>query len=75
MGKKDKKQKKVNAKKEKYKKFHKEKSGTLDISMPDLDDEIRKRAKVDQEKIDKFLRYTKNPPTKQVLERKMKSKR
>jgi hypothetical protein len=70
-----KKQKKINAKRERYAKFHKEKSGTPDISMPDLSDEQRKAKLEAEEKIGRFLRFSKNPPTKEIVERKMKSKR
>jgi hypothetical protein len=76
MGKKNKKKKKkVNPKRERYAKFHKEKSGTMDISMPDLEDEQMKQKRVDEEKIGKFLRFNRNRPTKEILERRMKSKR
>lgn len=76
MGKKNKKKKKkVNPKRERYAKFHKEKSGTMDISMPDLEDEQMKQKRVDEEKIGKFLRFNRNRPTKEILERRMNSKR
>jgi len=67
--------KKVSAKKERYSKFHKEKSGTLDINFPDLDEDQQKRKKDDETKLEKFLRFSKNPPTKEVVERRAKSKR
>lgn len=75
MAKKDKKVKKVSAKKEKYAKFHREKPGTLDISFPDLDDEQQNQKKVDEEKVDKFLRFNRNSPSKEINERRAKSKR
>ncbi|MBN2567280.1 hypothetical protein JXB02_04310 [Candidatus Woesearchaeota archaeon] len=70
-----KKKKKVSAKKEKYSKFHKEKPGTPDISMPDLTDEQMKAKREDEEFISFALRVNRNPPTKEIVERKMKSKR
>lgn len=76
MGKKNKnKPKKVSVKKERYSKFHKEKPGTLDISMPDLSEEQTKQRKEDEVRIDKFLRFNKNAPAKEVVERRAKSKR
>ena len=70
-----KKEKKVSAKKLKYQKFHKEKPGTLDISMPELEDDAMKQKREDEEKIDKYLRFNRNPPTKEILLRRMKDKR
>lgn len=70
-----KKEKKVNAKKEKYAKFKKDKPSTLDISTPELPPELQKQKQEDEKKIDKFLRFNKNPPTKEVVTRKIKSKR
>jgi len=67
--------KKVSAKKERYAKFHKEKSGTLDINFPDLDENQLKQKKEDETKIDKFLRFAHNPPPREVVERRAKSKR
>ncbi len=76
MGRKNKnKAKKISAKKEKYAKFHKEKPGTLDVSMPDLSEDQMKQKRDDETKIDKFLRFNRNPPTKEVVERRMKDKR
>lgn len=63
MGKK-KKEKKINAKKEKYAKFRREKPATLDISMPDLDDGQRKEKQQADQVLDRFFRYNRNPPTK-----------
>ena len=57
------KKKKVSAKKEKYAKFHKEKPGTLDISMPDLNPDQMKQKREDETKIDRFLRFNRNPYT------------
>ncbi len=75
MGKKNKKAKKVSVKKERYAKFHREKPGTLDISFPDLDDEQMMQKKEDEIKIDRHLRFSKNRPVKEIVERKAKSKR
>ena len=70
-----KKQKKVSAKALRYAKFQKEKPGTVDIAMPDLSEEQNKRKQEDQDRIDRFLRYNRNPPTKELSERRMRSKR
>ncbi len=77
MGKKNKnKPKKVNVKRERYAKFHKEKPGTLDISMPDLDEEQTKQKRADEELINRFLRFNpRNPPPREIVARKAKSKR
>jgi len=76
MGKKSKKKtKKVSAKKEKYAKFRKEKPGVINIDMPDLDDGQMKQKRTDEEKIGKYLRFNRNKPPKEVIERKEKSKR
>lgn len=76
MGKKNKnKPKKINPKRERYAKFHKEKPGTLDITMPDLSDEETKNKRNDEDKIERFLRYRPKNPMKFVVERKAKSKR
>lgn len=77
MGKKEKKgkKKKVNPKRERYAKFHKEKSSVLDVSMPDLEPEVQKQKQIDEEKINQFLRFARNPPAKEILERRLKSKR
>jgi hypothetical protein len=75
MAKKKDKPKKVSAKKEKYSKFKREKSTTIDLSMPDLDDDATKLKRMADERIDKFLRFSKNKPPKEIVERKAKSKR
>ena len=72
---KNKKAKKVNPKRERYAKFHKEKSAVMDVSMPDLSDDQRKQKRDDEMKFNSFLRFNKNPPTKEIVERKMRSKR
>ncbi|MBT7902724.1 hypothetical protein HN587_02600 [Candidatus Woesearchaeota archaeon] len=74
MAKKDKKPKKVSAKKEKYAKFKKEKPGTLDISMPDLTTDEAKQKQLDETKIDRFLKFNRNPPVLSLKERKLKNK-
>lgn len=76
MGKKSKnKPKKVSVKKERYAKFRKDKPGALNISMPDLSEEQVKQKREDENKIDRFLRFSRNPPTKEIVERRTKSKR
>ena len=76
MGKKSKnKPKKVSVKKERYVKFRKDKPGVLNIAMPDLSEEQVKQKREDESKIDRFLRFSKNPPIKEIVERKSKSKR
>ena len=77
MGKKKKKKdkKKPNPKKEKYAKFHREKSSSMDVSMPDLSPELMKQKQDDEQKINRHLRFSRNPPTKEVNPRRMKSKR
>ena len=75
MAKKDKRPKKVSAKKEKYAKFHREKPGTLDIAFPDLTDEQVDQKKTDEEKMDKYLRFNRNIPSKEINDRRAKSKR
>ncbi|MBW2992788.1 hypothetical protein KY345_06240 [Candidatus Woesearchaeota archaeon] len=74
-GKKKKKQKKPNPKRERYAKFHKEKSAVMDLSMPDLTPEQQKQKREDEEKFGRFLRFSRNRPSKEVVERRMKSKR
>ncbi|MBU0757159.1 MAG: hypothetical protein KKF44_03785 [Nanoarchaeota archaeon] len=70
-----KKKKKPNLKKEKYAKFKKEKPGTTDLSMPDLAEEEKKIAREDEIRLNKHLRFNKNPIRKPIIERKMFSKR
>ena len=71
-----KKQKKVSAKREKYAKFKREKPGTLDLKMPDLDPEQQKQKQQDEIKINRFLRFSRNPPTKEIRKKvKTKGKR
>lgn len=70
-----KKAKKVSVKKERYAKFHREKPGTLDINFPDLDDNQMKQKKEDETKLERFVRFNKNKPPKEVVARRAKSKR
>ncbi len=70
-----KKEKKVSAKAMRYAKFQKDKPAVVDITMPDLTTEQNKQKQEDQERIDRFLRYNRNPPTKELSERRMRSKR
>ena len=70
-----KKQKKISAKALRYAKFQKEKPGTVDITMPDLSEEQNKQKQEDQDRIDMFLKRNRNPPTKELSERRMRSKR
>jgi len=76
MGKKNKnKKKKVNPKRERYAKFRKEKSVNMTFTTPELTPEQRKQKQEDEGSIDRFLRYNRNPPAKEIVARKMKSKR
>ena len=70
-----KKEKKISAKALRYAKFQKEKPSTVDIAMPDLTAEQNKIKQEDQDRIDMFLRRNRNPPTKELSERRMRSKR
>ncbi|MBW2982186.1 hypothetical protein KY343_04875 [Candidatus Woesearchaeota archaeon] len=75
MGKKNKKAKKVSAKRERYAKFRKEKPASVDITMPDLSDDQIKQKREDEEKINRFLRFNRNRPTGEIVKRREKSKR
>ncbi len=75
MGKKDKKNKKVNLKKERYAKFKKERSGGIDTTMPELTPEQMRQKQEDEAKISRFLRFSRNPQAHEVVERREKSKR
>ena len=75
MGKNKNKKKKVNAKKEKYEKFRKDKPSAMSFTVPDFTPEQQKQRQEDERNIDYFMRYSRNPPTKEVSERKMRSKR
>ncbi|MBI2664466.1 hypothetical protein HYX10_03945 [Candidatus Woesearchaeota archaeon] len=69
------KKKKVNPKTERYAKFRKEKPAIMTFTAPDLTPEQQKQRQEDERLIDSFLRHNRNPPTKEVSERRMKSKR
>lgn len=70
-----KKEKKISAKALRYAKFQKDKPAVVDINMPELTAEQNKQKQEDQERIDRFLRNNRNPPTKEISERRMRSKR
>ena len=74
MGKKEK-VKKVNLKKERYAKFHKEKPAAMDLRMPELTPEQQQQKKDAELALGRFLRFNRNPPPTEVKERRMKSKR
>ncbi|MFH1134233.1 MAG: hypothetical protein V1735_07150 [Nanoarchaeota archaeon] len=67
---KKKKAKKVSAKKEKYLKFRKEKPTVVDIKIPDLTPEQVKQRQVDELSINRFLRFSKNAPRREIREKK-----
>lgn len=69
------KKKKVSAKKEKYAKFRRDKPSTLDITMPDLTDEQKRQRQIDEQKISRYLRFNRNPRSKEINPRREKSKR
>jgi hypothetical protein len=75
MSRKNKKPKKVSAKKLKYAAFHKEKPSVLNIASRELTAEEQKGAQEDDLRITAFLKQKKNAPTKEVSERRMRSKR
>jgi len=56
--------KKVNPKKERYAKFRKEKSTTMDVRMPELTPEQHKQKQEDDMAISRFLRFNRPPKTK-----------
>ena len=70
-----KKEKKISAKALRYAKFQKDKPATVDLTMPDLSEEQNKQKQADQDRIDRFLKGNRLPPTKEISERRMKSKR
>jgi len=76
MGKKSKKKKakKVSAKRERYSKFRKERTASLDITMPELTPEQAKEKQDAEIRISRFLRFNKNPPLKELKERMLKRK-
>ena len=69
------KKKKVSPKRERYAKFRKEKPEVMTFTAPDLTPEQQKQRQEDEQSINWFLKGNKNLPTKEVNERKMKSKR
>lgn len=69
------KKKKVNPKTERYLKFRKDKPSVMTFTAPDLTPEQQKQRLADDETINYFLRHNRNPPTKEVSERRMRSKR
>ncbi|HIH04902.1 TPA: hypothetical protein HA281_00770 [Candidatus Woesearchaeota archaeon] len=75
MGKKDKKKKKMNPKKEKYLKFHKEKPSNMTYAPPQLDESQMQQVKLNEERIGFYMRTRVFYPEKFVNERKAKSKR
>lgn len=75
MGKKDKKKKKMNPKKEKYLKFHKEKPSSMTYAPPQLDESQMQQVKLNEERIGFYMRTRVFYPEKFVNERKAKSKR
>ena len=76
MGRKSKKKKakKISAKKERYAKFRKEKNATIDITMPELTPEQNKQKQEAEIMIGRFLRFNKNPPLKELKEKRLKRK-
>lgn len=72
MGSKKKKLKKVNAKKERYAKFRKEKNVSMNLTMPDLTPEQSKEKQEAELRISRFLRFNKNPPLKDLKEKRLK---
>ncbi len=69
------KKKKVNPKTERYLKFRKDKPSIMTFVAPELTSEQQKQRMVDDEKIGYFLKRNRNPPTKEISERRMRSKR
>lgn len=68
-GKKKKKDKKVSAKKLKYAKFKKDKPSNMNLTMPDLSADEQKQKLTDEKSIDQFLKFSRNKPTKTLMER------
>jgi len=66
MAKKDKKAKKISAKKEKYLKFRKDKPATMDVSMPELSEEQMRQKREDESLIERFLKFNKKRPEKEI---------
>lgn len=70
-----KKRKKVNIKRERYAKFHKEKPATLDITMPDITPEQQKQKQNDEVKLGRYSKFNRNKPPHEIVRRKEKAKR
>jgi hypothetical protein len=68
------KKKKINPKKEKYAQFRKEKATTMTFTTAEISPEQQKQRIEDEETIGRFLRYNKNRPTKELIERKRKGR-
>ena len=75
MANKKKKTKKPNPKREKYAKFRKDKATNMTFSVPDLSNNQMKDRVVDETKVEKFWKFRRSPPRKEVRDRKLKSKR
>jgi hypothetical protein len=76
MGRKNKnKAKKINAKRERYAKFKKDKPGALDVRMPELPDTVMQEARQADDRIIDFWRHRSRVPDREINERKLKSKR
>jgi len=69
------KKKKVNAKRERYSKFRKEKPTNMTYTTPDVTPEQQKNRQEDEKHIEWFLKTNRNPPTKENNLRRMLSKR
>ena len=69
------KKKKVNAKKERYAKFRKDKPSTMSFAVPNLTPEEQTQKQEDDRSISLFLRHAPRYPPREVSKRKMKSKR
>ena len=67
--------KKVNPKRERYAKFRKEKPATMTFTTPDITPEQQKQRQEDEKLINWFMGNNKNAPTKELSERRIKSKR
>lgn len=74
MGKKDKEKKKLSAKKEKYAKFRKEK-GNITFKTFELSEEEKQEARDTESRLEKFLRFNKHQPARNIVARKDLSKR
>jgi hypothetical protein len=73
--KKNKGKKKLSAKKEKYTKFRKEKTTTFNFTPPELTPEQRAQRLEDEKTMAYSMRFGRNAPPKEIVERREKSKR